>query len=244
MSTLNVSNFNSTNTTGISTDLTIITLNTTSVTTTNLIVSTSTLGSLVTTGITTTNLKSTNTTANTCTITSLVATGITAGTLDAGNFVGMIAPFATTTVPTGWLYCNGASISRATYSALFSVIGTTWGSVDGGTFNVPDLRGAFIRGTGTGTINDRPKVGPNLGQGQEDQEQGHKHTLVGYRTTSSQSYWDMSYMYQRGDNITALNTYVDSMSQPIDNESGTYGTPRVGSQTYPYNAGVNYCIKF
>ena len=60
---------------------------------------------------------------------------------------GMIAPFAMTTPPTGWLECNGATISRSTYATLFAAIGTTYGAGDGSsTFVLPDLRATFIRG--------------------------------------------------------------------------------------------------
>lgn len=43
--------------------------------------------------------------------------------------------------PTGWLECNNASLSRTTYADLFALIGTTFGSSSGTTFNLPDLRG-------------------------------------------------------------------------------------------------------
>lgn len=54
---------------------------------------------------------------------------------------------AFSTAPTGWLKANGAAISRSTYANLFAAIGTTFGAGDGSTtFNLPDLRGEFIRG--------------------------------------------------------------------------------------------------
>lgn len=60
---------------------------------------------------------------------------------------GAITAFAASSAPTGWLVCDGSAISRASYAALFAVIGTTWGAGDGSTtFNVPDLRGQFLRG--------------------------------------------------------------------------------------------------
>ncbi len=60
---------------------------------------------------------------------------------------GEVAYFAMSSAPSGWLKANGAAISRTTYSALFAAIGTTFGAGDGSTtFNVPDLRGEFIRG--------------------------------------------------------------------------------------------------
>ena len=53
---------------------------------------------------------------------------------------GTILPFAGGTIPSGFLACNGAAVSRTTYSALFSAIGTTYGGGDGrSTFNVPQI---------------------------------------------------------------------------------------------------------
>ena len=52
-----------------------------------------------------------------------------------------IVPWSAASVPTGFLECNGAAVSRTTYSALFAIIGTTYGAGDGSsTFNVPDLQ--------------------------------------------------------------------------------------------------------
>ncbi len=56
--------------------------------------------------------------------------------------VGAVMDYAGTSAPSGWLLCYGQAISRTTYSALFSAIGTTHGTGDGSTtFNVPDFRG-------------------------------------------------------------------------------------------------------
>jgi microcystin-dependent protein len=73
--------------------------------------------------------------------------------LDVGSItyafapVGMVSPFAGTTAPTGWLLCYGQAVSRTTYSALWTLIGTTYGSGDGvNTFNLPDTRGRVIAG--------------------------------------------------------------------------------------------------
>ncbi len=56
----------------------------------------------------------------------------------------------TDTPPAGWLICDGSSISRATYAALFAVIGTIYGSVDGDSFNLPDRRGRVSVGKDAG----------------------------------------------------------------------------------------------
>lgn len=59
--------------------------------------------------------------------------------------IGVPLDFAGTSAPTGYLMCDGAAVSRATYAALFAVIGTTYGSGDGSTtFNLPDCRQAVV----------------------------------------------------------------------------------------------------
>ena len=58
-----------------------------------------------------------------------------------GVNTGIIVPWSSASVPTGFLECNGANVSRSTYSALFAVIGTTYGAGDGSsTFGLPDLQ--------------------------------------------------------------------------------------------------------
>lgn len=60
---------------------------------------------------------------------------------------GLVATFALFSAPSGWLKANGAAVSRTAYADLFGKIGTTFGAGDGvNTFNLPDLRGEFIRG--------------------------------------------------------------------------------------------------
>jgi len=78
-------------------------------------------------------------------------------------------------VPAGYLECNGAAVSRTTYSALFAVIGTTYGSGNGSsTFNLPDLRGEFIRGYDNGRGVDSGR-GMNNPQGSANQSHNHSY---------------------------------------------------------------------
>lgn len=63
---------------------------------------------------------------------------------------GTIFDYGGATLPAGWLACNGTTVSRTTYAALFAAIGTTWGTGDGSTtFTLPDLRNKFAIGAGT-----------------------------------------------------------------------------------------------
>ena len=65
--------------------------------------------------------------------------------------VGTISPYAGTSAPANWLLCDGSAVSRVTYAALFGVTSTAYGAGDGSTtFNVPDLRGRIVVGSGTG----------------------------------------------------------------------------------------------
>ena len=88
---------------------------------------------------------------------------------------GTIIYTARTTAPTGYLKANGAAVSRTTYADLFTAIGTIYGSGDGSTtFNVPDLRGEFVRG-----FDDSRGVdsGRTLGSAQAEMIGQHNHTV-------------------------------------------------------------------
>jgi microcystin-dependent protein len=173
------------------------------------------------------------------------------GALKVGSVVnanvpaGMLGPFANNSVPTGWLACDGSAVSRSTYSVLYAVIGTTWGAGDGSsTFNLPDLEGAFLRGTGSnGTHNmadGNDFAGPSVGSFENDQFQGHRHN---YRT---RPYFDVgttgSNIDWIGGSVSTTNSQNDRIGDPMTD--GSNGTPRAGDETRPFNAGVKYCIKY
>jgi microcystin-dependent protein len=96
------------------------------------------------------------------TTTAAVPTGaLASGTADSTTFLrgdrtwavvegvpaGTVIHVAMNTAPTGYLAADGAAVSRSTYSTLFAAVGTTFGAGNGSTtFNLPDLRGEFIRG--------------------------------------------------------------------------------------------------
>ena len=204
------------------------------------------------------------------------------GTLESGDLLdkdtsmdgwaGMISPFAMSHAPTGWLYCDGSSILRSgTYANLFSAIGTTWGSADGTHFNVPDLRGAFLRGTGSHATSNMADgndfTGPNVGAFENDQFQDHwfgDNTAVNTSTSAHYSNGDGGIAPLRlkdgakRNNATAhtadnnhgsvdMQYEVDSAGSPyplIPITNKTHGTPRVGDESRPFNAGIQYCIKY
>ena len=88
---------------------------------------------------------------------------------------GAVFCLAVATVPSGYLECNGASVSRSTYAALFAIIGTAYGSASGTTFNLPDLRGEFVRGYDHGRGVDS---GRSVASAQSGQNESHTHTAT------------------------------------------------------------------
>lgn len=82
--------------------------------------------------------------------------------------VGTIMIWPSESIPDEYLECDGSAVLRSTYYKLFEKIGTTWGAGDGSTFNVPDLRGTFLRGFDHSKGYDPGRVfasyqAPNLG---------------------------------------------------------------------------------
>ncbi len=160
---------------------------------------------------------------------------------------GTILPFGGSAVPTGFLLCDGKLISRITYTALFEAIGTAWGSGDGSTtFNLPDLRGLFLRGVDGNSDRDPDKTkrfvsnsGGNtdntVGSIQSDAFQGHKHGKGGVNSTASTGgQLDVLITLYSGETPTIS-------AHPIEDNNGM---PRISSETRPKNAYVNYIIKY
>jgi microcystin-dependent protein len=150
---------------------------------------------------------------------------------------GVIEAYAGSTIPKGWLDCDGSAVYRSVYPDLFSAIGTTWGSGDGSnTFNLPDLRSATLRGAGTPTIftsNDAI----TLAQTVDDQFQGHWHEqFAGGRTASGGD--DRALDDSSNVNLVAVNSNGD----PTEDDSSN-GTPRTGAETTGKARGIYWIIK-
>jgi len=66
-----------------------------------------------------------------------------------GGLVGELKMWPTSVAPDGYLLCDGSAVSRTTYSTLFTLFGTTFGSGNGSTtFNIPDYRDRMPIGAG------------------------------------------------------------------------------------------------
>ena len=154
---------------------------------------------------------------------------VTASMLQSGAAVpaGAVFYFAANSAPSGYLEADGAAISRTTYSALFAVVGTTFGSGDGSTtFNLPDLRGEFLRGWDNGKGTDS---GRTFGSFQDHQLQLHSHT---------EKFGNNSPHQDQAGSGTADND-INTTGQT--STSGTTGN--FGSETRPRNIALLPCIK-
>lgn len=169
------------------------------------------------------------------------------GELANGVPVGSVFNLATTTVPSGFLECNGAAISRSTYAALFASISTTWGSGDGSsTFNLPDLRGQFVRGwsnTKTGTGDD----GRSFASTQSDQNKSHNHTITDPGHVHSTTFDNKKYF--PGEGSTSI-SYGGAGSYPADTFTMSSATTGItladqgGTEVRVKNSALMYVIKF
>lgn len=142
-----------------------------------------------------------------------------------------IMAFPIDTPPTSWLECDGAAISRTTYSTLFAVISTMYGVGDGSTtFNIPDYQGQFLRGWDNGAAVDPDAAGrddrgdtttgDNVGTKQADEFKSHTHNIVG--------------------NIATSDVFGARGSSGFTYPTNATG----GNETRPTNVNVMYCIKY
>lgn len=142
---------------------------------------------------------------------------------------GAIQQFAMTTVPTGWLKCNGQAVSRTGYAALFAAIGTAWGAGDGSTtFGVPDLRGEFLRGWDDGRGVD---AGRAFGSAQGDQIKTHTHQInanVGGTATADNQV------------VVAVGAQGDEL---VSSDFVLAPAAGVGAETRPRNVAIQWCIR-
>lgn len=171
-------------------------------------------------------------------VTAAVAAGMAAANAPE---VGHVKYFAQNTAPTGYLKANGGAVSRVTYSALFAKIGTTYGAGDGSsTFNLPDLRGEFVRGwdDGRGADPSRP-----FGSNQGGSFTQHIHVLDGRIMIGSIVSSGMNAGVTPGAAYTNVGELSDSSNGPGPYTSSSTSAA-AGNETRPRNVALLACIKF
>jgi microcystin-dependent protein len=162
---------------------------------------------------------------------------------------GAIMSFAMNSPPSGWVICNGAEYAIADYGDLHTAIGTTWGALTNGSggagsthFRVPDLRGEFLRGVDSGRGLDSNRVFASTVSDNVKQFQG---------WVEAPAYADYSSCFKAADGtIFTLSTQVtygpsyDSNAAQGPRYTRATMTIGSGSETYPKNVAILYCIKY
>jgi microcystin-dependent protein len=151
-------------------------------------------------------------------------------------------------IPDGWLPCHGQSLETSKYPKLAEALAKSWGGNSSGTkFNLPDLRGQFLRGWDENADNDPDKMsrtsknggnsGNKVGSYQEDEVEKHNHPLkkdknvIEYYQTSPPS----------GNATNSPSTYHSNRYNSTD--TGYHVGETGGSETRPKNANVIFIIK-
>ena len=151
---------------------------------------------------------------------------------------GTVIYHAANTAPAGFIKANGSAVSRSTYSNLFTAIGTTYGAGDGSTtFNIPDLRGEFMRGWDDSRGIDSGRA---FGSAQTDEFKSHDH-IGGHARAGGIGYADGRYgvdTASNGSNKVSASA-AGSFALHYAKTSATGGT-----DTRPRNIALLACIKY
>jgi microcystin-dependent protein len=161
----------------------------------------------------------------------------------------VITSFASS-APTGYLACDGSAVSRTTYADLYAAIGDSCGEGDGSTtFNLPDLRGRFLRGVDDGEGNDPNagsrtamatggNTGDNVGSIQSDEFGSHYHREGG----ANQGVLSSGHNFY-GTEAAGLGTKTRSDGGAASTSIATLTQTVGGDETRPKNVNVLFYIK-
>lgn len=188
------------------------------------------------------------------------------GWAPVGAPVGSILMWPTATAPEGWLLCNGDPVTNgpdtiqnvsADFSALYAILDNAdWNG------NLPDLRGAFVRGSGTNSFSPGSpgvtQTGPALGDWQDDttalnglSDSGHTHAV----NTTTDNYRIMTAIHGTGSGNNHETTYDETPHRdvkswtsgenpPIQAKSASANLTSSDTETRPFSIGLNYIIKY
>lgn len=187
------------------------------------------------------------------------AGNVTTGTPESYfNPSGIISAYGGTSAPSGWLICDGSAISRTGFASLFAAIGTAYGAGDGSTtFNIPDLRGLFLRGVSGSSgrdpdansrsaLNSGGNTGNNVGSYEGSTFAYHAHggvTGTDFPDHTHNTPWLQfgNPTGSGGGGALFYNTITSTFGANQRHQHGIAGEG--GSETRPINVNVNYIIK-
>ena len=182
--------------------------------------------------------------------TKLATTAFVGTAIQSAVPTGTILMWPTATAPSGYLYCNGIAVSRATYSALFALIGTTFGAGDGSsTFNLPNYVSRFPIGAGsiaavgaTGGTKDAVLPSHTHSTTTIVSDPGHQHSQEGYNLSSPAGPLPW-YNWANANKATNYDrTGVASTGISVTVTNSTEGVSSLNQNLPPY-LGINFIIK-
>lgn len=145
---------------------------------------------------------------------------------------------ASSVVPSGFLYCDGTAVSRTTYSTLFNRLGTTYGPGNGSTtFNLPNYKGAFLRGASSQVVGGITYAGGTVGTAQQD-------SVLALSTISNQGYYNVD--AGGGGSSRQLKSRTRIGTDPVDTGAGIDASfPRQNTtENRPFNHAIYYYIRY
>jgi hypothetical protein len=156
---------------------------------------------------------------------------------------GAITAFGGTNPPIGWILCDGRTVSRTAYARLFSAIGTSWGSGDGSTtFNVPDMRGTFLRGVDNSPVTGVSGRDPDRTGRIAIQPGGATGNAVGSFQSDTNKIVPDVWLWFGAESTTGYGAGLSYQGRG-STQTRPPGWPQ-GAETRPKNAAVNYLIKY
>ena len=149
------------------------------------------------------------------------------GSIDCGGVAGNIQILPTQVVPAGWLLCDGTAYSKSVYADLYQCIGDQFGA-SATTFNVPDLRGMFVRG-------HVPAAAREFATVQLDAFKAHTHNVAGAGLAASAAGVSA---------VPSINTYTAESTEPGILLPVVDMCVAGDTETRPINMNLNYIIKY
>lgn len=160
--------------------------------------------------------------------------------------VGSVIAYAGPNIPEGWLLCDGRAVNRTDYSDLFTAIGTAWGyGNNSSTFNLPDLRGQFLRGVDNSPTQGSSNSDPDKSSRSASNTGGNTGIAVGSKQDESFK----SHTHKERPSTGSIWLFAHSSGGTWGNErNGNVLGPQTGStggnETRPKNVYVYYIIKY
>lgn len=166
-----------------------------------------------------------------------------------------IRMFAGNFAPRGWQFCNGQLLSISQWTAVFALVGTTYGGNGQTTFGIPDLRGRVALGTGNGAGLPSVQLGEMSGSPTTTllsiNLPAHNHQVTGNINLPANAGTDGQTDDPNGRRLSGANIYTNLTNEPANmapiavNLPTTFAGNSLPINTMPPYLGMNFifCVE-